>query len=367
MNNCLDLFCGIGGFSISAEDAGMNVVGAIDFDEDVLDTYEDNFESVDTLNADLTKMTEDELQSWLPVDSVDVVVASPPCNTVSKVNRSKSRPTSAIPVTGWLINKLNPSIFVFENVPHLKHQYDGLIDKFKLFVENEYEISSRILNAADYGTPQHRLRYMMIGIRNDQLLGKRVQFPRPTHGKFGEKDHVTAGEALESVPNPENPEEYRPDAYYELLKDIPPALNYSFYTEKRGCPEPKWEWRQKFSDFLRKDEPDSPCRTLKANDGGGNGPFHWNNRRFTKEELKRLQGFPQEFEIPSSRNKAKLQLGKAIPPQLGYYCIRAAYLQSKLRPSLIDSDMNLDVYARKRTDSDELQSRAEERYDELRW
>jgi DNA (cytosine-5)-methyltransferase 1 len=193
-----------------------------------------------------------------------------------------------------------------------------------------------------------------------------VQFPRPTHGKYGENDLVSAGEALESLPEPDNPD-IPSEKYYELLNDIPAGLNYSFYTKKRGCPDPIWSWREKFSDFLLKSDPKSPCRTIKATDGDASGPFHWNNRRFTKNELKKLQSFPANFEIPVSRNKAKLRLGKSIPPNLGYYCIRGAYLQSKLRPKLIDSDKSLDVYSRKRSNSDELQRKAEEKYDDIQW
>lgn len=364
---CIDLFCGVGGFTQAAQDAGLDVVAGIDFDEDVLETWHENFPDGQPIHADLTQTSPSNLKEQIPTDDIDVITAAPPCNTVSKVNRGSDTPTSAIPATGYLISELQPDIFVFENVPQLKHQYERLVSRFKSFVTDEYTVSAKVLNAADYGTPQHRLRYLMVGIRDDVLVGKHVQFSRPTHGEYGEKQLVTAGKALSDVDSPPNPKALQPNIHYDDLKRIPPGLNYSFYTEKRGCPNPKWKWRSKFSDFLRKADPDEPSHTLKANDGSGNGPYHWNNRRFSIPEFKQLMGFPNEFAVPSSRSRAKQQLGKAIPPQLAYYTVRAGYLQSKLRPSLVDSGKSLDVYTRKRTDSDELQRKAEEQYEELQW
>ena len=61
--------------------------------------------------------------------------------------------------------------------------------------------------------------------------------------------------------------------YGALLDDIPPGLNYSFYTEKMGHPNPVFAWRSKFSDFLYKADPNTPVRTIKASGGAYTGPF----------------------------------------------------------------------------------------------
>lgn len=102
-----------------------------------------------------------------------------------------------------------------------------------------------------------------------------------------------------------------------LLEDIPPGLNYSFYTKQMGYPNPIFSWRSKFSDFLYKADPDTPVRTIKAQGGQYTGPFSWENRRFSITELKRLQTIPDDYEIVGNRQVVIEQIGNSVPPQLG--------------------------------------------------
>ena len=62
-----------------------------------------------------------------------------------------------------------------------------------------------------------------------------------------------------------------------------------------GHPEPRFAWRSRFSDFLYKADPEKPVRTIVAKLGAYSGPFHWKNRKFTLEEFKRLQTFPDNY------------------------------------------------------------------------
>lgn len=104
--------------------------------------------------------------------------------------------------------------------------------------------------------------------------------------------------------------------YGHLLPDIPPGLNYSFYTEEMGHPQPVFSWRSKFSDFLYKADPLRPVRTLKAQGGSCTGPFHWENRPFAVAELKRLQSIPDDYHLQGSRQVAIHQIGNSVPPQM---------------------------------------------------
>jgi DNA (cytosine-5)-methyltransferase 1 len=94
-------------------------------------------------------------------------------------------------------------------------------------------------------------------------------------------------------------------------------LNYSFYTEKLGHPNPVFGWRSKFSDYLYKADPETPVRTVKAQGGQYTGPFSWDNRPFSVEEFKRLQTFPDDYEIVGNRQDVIVQLGNSVPPQSG--------------------------------------------------
>ena len=83
-----------------------------------------------------------------------------------------------------------------------------------------------------------------------------------------------------------------------------------------GHPNPVFAWRSKFSDFLYKADPNSPVRTIKASGGAYTGPFHWDNRFFSYKEYKRLQTFPDDYEISGNKQTAVKQIGNSVPPQL---------------------------------------------------
>ena len=132
--------------------------------------------------------------------------------------------------------------------------------------------------------------------------------------------HVTAGEALADLDdrsNPPEPEEVVKGTFEEELRGVPPGDNYLFWTAHRGHPEPRFEWRKRYWTFLLKLHPDRPSPTIQGQPGPWVGPFHWDDRRLRVAELKRLMTFPDEFEVLGTRREQQLQLGNAVPPQLG--------------------------------------------------
>jgi DNA (cytosine-5)-methyltransferase 1 len=100
------------------------------------------------------------------------------------------------------------------------------------------------------------------------------------------------------------------------LPAIPPGDNYLFFTAKRGHSEPLFEWRKRYWSFLLKLDPEQPAPTIQAQPGPYVGPFHWKNRRLRVLELKRLQTFPDEYDIVGTRRSRQVQLGNAVPPLL---------------------------------------------------
>jgi DNA (cytosine-5)-methyltransferase 1 len=146
-------------------------------------------------------------------------------------------------------------------------------------------------------------------------------------------------------------------------------MNYSFYTEKLGHPNPEFGWRSRFSDFLYKTDPEKPVRTIKAQPGSASGPFHWDNRRFTEAELKRLQAFPDEFDIPQGYTTTMRQIGNSVPPKMAEalaVAIRQLLGFDDLdEPTLITAEEKLGFYSRKRTDSSEYKRKATERLQSL--
>ncbi len=81
-------------------------------------------------------------------------------------------------------------------------------------------------------------------------------------------------------------------------------------------PRPLFEWRSRYWNFLLKLAPEQPSPTIQAQPGPWVGPFHWASRRLRLAEIKRLQTFPDDYEIVGTRRSAQIQIGNAVPPLL---------------------------------------------------
>ncbi len=317
----LSLFSGGGGLDIAFHDSGFLAVQMIEMNPRYVETLKSNiqvgmkFENSEPLCMDI--------RDFQPLDSlnVDFIIGGPPCQTFSAAGRRAAGVSGIDDPRGLLFREyvrvlklLQPKGFLFENVYGIIGAQGGKAwqEILDTFASVGYTISYRILDAADYGVPQHRERLIIVGTR-----GKRFVFPKPTHGpdSADKRAYHTAGLAIENVhdekPGPVN------GRYGHLLKDIPPGLNYSFYTEKMGHPHPHFAWRSKFSDLLYKADPAMPVRTIKALGGQYTGPFHWENRPFSINELKRLQTFPDNYTLIGGRLLAIEQIGNSVPPQFG--------------------------------------------------
>ena len=319
----LSLFSGAGGLDIGFHDAGFEIIEQIEIEEKFVATLRGNSGRGKYLSESKVKST--DIRDFYPPDDfkVDFIIGGPPCQTFSAAGRRAAGVKGTTDARGTLfeeyvrlLKQLQPAGFLFENVYGITGADDGKAWQSicAAFAGAGYTITPRVLDAADYGVPQHRERMIIVGTR-----GKPFKFPRPTHGfdSVGGLPLVSAADALAGVPN--LGEKIKSDLggrFGHLLKEIPPGLNYSFFTEKMGHPAPIFSWRSKFSDFLYKADPATPIRTLKAQPGQYTGPLHWENRVFTVAELKRLQTFPDSYEVVGGRQVAIHQIGNSVPPQL---------------------------------------------------
>ena len=104
--------------------------------------------------------------------------------------------------------------------------------------------------------------------------------------------------------------------YGHLFRRSRPATTTSSTRRSAGHPTPLFEWRKRYWSFLLKLDPDQPSPTIQAQPGPYVGPFHWKNRRLRLPEIKRLQTFPDDYEIVGSRRSGQMQVGNAVPPIL---------------------------------------------------
>jgi DNA (cytosine-5)-methyltransferase 1 len=321
----LSLFSGGGGLDIAFHEAGFEVVEMVEKDPSCVRTLKYNSEPNRSLAGSCSTCIEVEDYEPNVNCTIDFIIGGPPCQSFSAAGRRMAGVSGTDSPNGKLfehyvriLKQLQPRGFLFENVLGLLSAQQGSAWRAmrNAFIEAGYQPFVHVMDAADYGVPQHRERVIVIGLRDGEF-----GFPLPTHGprSISGNLYTTAEQAFYNIPVSGNDPLPSPPAgkYGHLLKDVPPGLNYTYYTERMGHPQPIFSWRSKFSDFLYKADPKEPTRTIKANGGPFNGPFHWDGRQFTLAELKRLQTFPDDYELIGSRPVSYRQLGNAVPPQLG--------------------------------------------------
>ena len=319
----LSLFSGAGGLDIGFNDVGFDIVESVEIEEKFCQTLELNsgkgkrFQNSKVNCIDIREYTGTNL------GKIDFIIGGPPCQTFSAAGRRANGVLGTTDARGVLFREyvrllkdLSPVGFLFENVYGIIGAQGGKAWKeiLESFSQVGYKLFYRIIDAADYGVPQHRERLIIVGLKEGSF-----KFPRPTHGpdSIDNEPFYNAETAVTGVNLSD--EEKKPGIngrYGALLDGIPPGLNYSFYTEEMGHPNPIFAWRSKFSDFLYKADPNVPVRTIKAQGGAYTGPFHWDNRFFACSEYKRLQTFPDDYEISGNKQTAIKQIGNSVPPQL---------------------------------------------------
>lgn len=316
----LSLFSGAGGLDIGFQDAGFTVVECNEIEKLFASTLQMN--TLKGKKLESTNIVCKDIREYSPnLENIEFIIGGPPCQTFSAAGARAAGVNGTDDERGMLfqeyvriVDSLKPKGFLFENVYRIVGAQNGrawtrILESFSNI---GYKLYWKILDSADYGVPQHRERLFIIGLHEGEYL-----FPLPTHGpdSISKLKHYTAGDAICDLPKPESFSPLNGRHGY-LLEDIPPGLNYSFYTERMRHPTPYFSWRSKFSDYLYKADPQMPVRTLKAQGGQYTGPFHWDNRVFTLEELKRLQTFPDDYIIQGNRQQVIHQLGNSVPPQL---------------------------------------------------
>jgi DNA (cytosine-5)-methyltransferase 1 len=316
--NVVSIFSGAGGLDIGFRDAGFKIGSHLELEPDFCKTLQMNSDFFD--NAEIINI---DIRDYMPKKKkCDFIIGGPPCQTFSAAGRRAAGVQGIEDHKGTLFEEYirllkfyKPQGFLFENVYGITGAQAGRAWEL---IKNEfsnagYNINCRILNTADYGVPQFRERMIIVGTQKGNC-----RFPRPTHGpdSRSNRQYYSAYHALLDVPVDEDTTKLKVNGRHGyLLDDIPPGLNYSFYTEKMGHPNPLFAWRSKFSDYLYKADPEKPVRTIKAQAGQYTGPLHWENRYLTINEFKRLQSFPDGYQIFGNRQRVLHQIGNSVPPQ----------------------------------------------------
>ncbi|MDV7145998.1 DNA (cytosine-5-)-methyltransferase [Tropicimonas sp. TH_r6] len=361
----LSLFSGAGGLDIGFDKAGYDILACVELEKKYCATLEANIKAgrhfskrTKVFNQDITEFDESQF-----IDAgVECIIGGPPCQTFSAAGRRSGGVIGTEDIRGQLyevycriLDTLKPRAFVFENVYGLPGANGGgpWREIVEAFEEHGYSLTFEVVDTADYGVPQHRERLIMVGLKQGSY-----RFPMPTHGPDSNSSNplVSVKAAINDLQDRREP--FHDDLggmYGHLLPGVPEGLNYSFYTAEMGHPEPVFAWRSKFHDLLYKVNPDQPCRTIKAQPGKFTGPFHWKNRHFTLPELKRLQTFPDDYELVGSYGVQLEQIGNSVPPKMA-----EAFAQS-IREQVFDGSNDLEFEPRPENFKSTFRQRQRER------
>ncbi|EKN3687835.1 TPA: DNA cytosine methyltransferase [Yersinia enterocolitica] len=293
----VSLFSGAGGLDLGLKMAGLDIVWANDVFSDAVETYKNNIGKHIVL-GDISKISSDE------IPDADVIVGGFPCQgfSVANMNRNAVDPRNKLYLEMVrVIKDKKPKYFIAENVKGILSLDKGLVIK-KINSDFEslgYKVQYDLLNCADYGVPQTRMRVIIIGIRDD--IKEPILFPpHKTHSKNSNKleNWISVGNALQHFPEP-NKENNIPNHEHSLYK-----LTFNGHLGHR---------------FIDPDKP-APTVTGRGDEKGGVVVLHHpnNKRRMTVREIAAVQSFPDDFVFYGSKTSCYRQIANAVPPRLGY-------------------------------------------------
>lgn len=209
----IDLFAGAGGMSEGFQQAGFRSALAVEYDEMAAKTFGHNHPNVPLLVDDVKNATESAMLRAMGggvPGHVDVICGGPPCQGFSLAGqRLTDDPRNTLfREFVRIVHLFQPSFVVFENVSGLVSMAKGAI-LAAIIAEFEaagYDCSYRVLNAADYGVPQSRPRFFLIGSRKHGKIGfpEASHFPSTKGGDLflhNRPRHLTVWDALSDLPS----------------------------------------------------------------------------------------------------------------------------------------------------------------------
>ena len=330
VHTVVSLFSGAGGMDLGFVKAGYDITYANDNEKYACMTYRDNL-GHHIHEGPITEVNLDD------IPESDVIIGGPPCQGFSVAGRMSPDDERSQLVYDFadVVVAKKPRSFVMENVDHLGKSPRFAVTREALiqrFTEAGYTIDERILLASDYGVPQRRKRYFLIGVL-DAVEGLDI-FPPPCPGL-----EKTSREVLSDFFPPGEPGNER-TINARITTAATPVMRKSPYSGML------------FNGLGRPVDLDRPVQTLAATFGGNKTPIvdewalrgakkanasscgmrGWNYggknrppqfgqapsrlRRLTVDESVTLQGFPADYVLHGPTSALFRQLGNAVPPGL---------------------------------------------------
>lgn len=359
--NLIDLFAGCGGLSTGFEMAGFSIPLAVEKDDWASETYRYNHPYTKVVTEDITQVL--DLDTLLDDHSIviDGIIGGPPCQGFSlSGNRDKKDPRNSLFMEFVrFVKHFKPKFFVMENVTGILSMETKSGEKVKEVILNEYHnagynVEIFVLNAAEFGVPQSRIRVFFIGLRNDITYDKEKIEPKGF--LFGD-EQITIEQAIMDLPQIKAGEgeeiaEYRCEPQNDYQKwvrngstevrnhitmrhtaRLVERFSHIGFGQSVADVAEEFQQRQRgaadkvsgkvYSQNNMRPYPDRPSPTVPAS-FQSNFVHPYIDRNYTAREGARLQSFPDTYIFCGKRTTMSWeknlsqyqQIGNAVPPLL---------------------------------------------------
>jgi DNA (cytosine-5)-methyltransferase 1 len=376
--NSVELFAGAGGLSLGLEESGWNSKCLLEWNKHACNTLRFNRDenhplckNWNVVEGDVRNFDYSEI-----IDEIDLVAGGPPCQPFSMGGKHNAQDDSRdmFPEAIRAVKELGPKYFIFENVKGLlrksfadyfeyiicrltfpfegkraNENWESHFSRIKNIEENRtdcsspyvYNVQYKLIDAADYGIPQHRHRVIIVGVREDQEWS--FKFPEPTHtedklilSKYIDREYWKS-KSIDIVDDI--------DSYKKLRAKASKVNQFLFGEEKdryrtvhdaiADLPEPLTGTNTENNNHIfrggAKPYPGHtgsqlhfPSKAVKAGTHGVPGGENMiafqdgTYRYFTTREAARIQTFPDNYVFTGSWTESMRQIGNAVPRELGF-------------------------------------------------
>ncbi len=329
----IDAFCGAGGLSLGLAEAGFDILLSFDIDSLCIDTINknSNYQKHEAIVCDVRKAISGNLMKkvGLKKGELDLLAGGPPCQGFSiqrTVGGDSDDRNLLVDDYGDLILEFLPKYFLLENVPGIGGKRGrATLDSFKKRMSvNGYVCHENTLDAREFGVPQRRKRYFLVG-EYTQTEGF-FSWPIPTGPIKTVRDTIghlppapSSGKSHPTIPlhradklSEKNLERIRAIQPGQSRVNLPEAL----LAECHKLSADKIGHRNVYG-RMAWDEV-SPTITAKF-DSFTRGQFGHpeQDRSISLLEGALLQTFPQDYNFAGNKVQIARQIGNAVPPLLG--------------------------------------------------
>lgn len=349
MTNFISMFSGAGGLDLGFEQVGWTRRLASDLNADAVATLRANTRAKRRASVrqddirDLRAQDVLSLAGDMAKGELDAIIGGPPCQSWSSAGNQKGLADERGQLFRHFIklaNTLDPRFIVMENVRGLltARGPDGepgsALALFREDLRQEgWQTTVSLLNAADFGVAQRRVRLFVIAHR----MGDCPDFPAPTHSKeptVNLKKWVSMKRRLACLRDVSEDEIIRPTPKLAVdLAGIKPGSGVKS-PGKVEATRPGGHWGYKQGAFIA--DPDIPARTVTANPAQDwiVDPVH-GLRRLCPRECAAIQSFPARWKWVGKRASVYRQIGNAVPPKLAKALASslADHIKQKAEPS----------------------------------